>query len=90
MCGGPDDGGADLRSKPNGGGGAVQHGEGPMVVDGEDMGATVIAVVTRRLINPCPGFAMGIRTMVVVTVQGAPPSYSVYVGEPALGDGGVG
>jgi hypothetical protein len=42
-----------------------------MVVDGEDMGATVIAVVTRRLINPCPGFAMGIRTMVVVTVQGA-------------------
>ena len=55
------------------GGGAVQHGEGPMVVDGEDMGATVIAVVTRCLINPCPGFAMGIRTMVVVTVQGAPP-----------------
>ena len=80
MCGGPDDGGADLRSKPNGGGGAVQHGEGPMVVDSEDMGATVIAVVTRRLINPCPGFAMGIRTMVVVTVQGAPRGWGFCMG----------
>jgi hypothetical protein len=48
-------------------------GRGPMVVDGEDMGATAIAVVTRRLINPCPSFAMGNRTMVVVTIQGSPP-----------------
>ena len=54
------------------GGGVLFSMVRPMVVDGEDMGATVIAVVTRRLINPCPGFAMGIRTMVVVTVQGAP------------------
>ena len=73
MCGGPDDGGADLRCEPNDGG-AVQHcGAGAMVVDGEDMGASAIAVVTRRLINPCPSFATGNRTMVVVTIQGGPP-----------------
>ena len=39
----------------------VGRGEGAMVVDGEDMGATAIAAVTRRLINPCPSFATGNR-----------------------------
>jgi hypothetical protein len=44
-----------------------------VVIDDEDAGATVIAEVTYRLlISPCPGFAVGIRTMVVVAVQGAP------------------
>ena len=43
-----------------------------MVIVGEGAGATVIAVVTHRLLNnPCPSFAVGVRTMVVVTVQGA-------------------
>ena len=53
-----------------------------MVNDGDDAGATVIAAVARRLlINPCPGFAVGVRTVVVVTVQGAPdpePSFLRY------------
>ena len=52
---------------------------GAMVIDGEDAGATIIAVVARRLlISPCPGFAMGVRTMAVVTVQGASRGYSFW------------
>jgi hypothetical protein len=48
-------------------------GGGPVVIDGEDLEAIVIAVVLPcLLVNPCPGLAMGIRTMVVVAVQGAP------------------
>ena len=29
------------------------------------------------LISPCPGFAVGIRTMVVVAVQGAPDKENI-------------
>ena len=51
-----------------------------MVIIGEGAGATVIAVVTRRLLNnPCPSFAVGVHTMVVVTVQGAPHSRYTYL-----------
>ena len=67
-------GGADMRGGLDGQGHVLRGwGGGPMVIDSEDAGATVIAVVARRLlISPCPGIAMGVRTMVVVTVQGAP------------------
>ena len=45
----------------------------PMLVDDEDSEAIVIAVDTLHLLNSlCPGFAVGIRTMVVVAVQEAP------------------
>ena len=56
------------------------HLWGPIVFDGdsEDTArghteASVIAMVTLRVAfaNPCPGYAVGIRTMVVVAVQGA-------------------
>jgi hypothetical protein len=60
----------------------VVGGGGPMVIDSEDAGATVIAVVARRLlISPCPGIAMGVRTMVVVTVQGAPDFANTGLGQ---------
>jgi hypothetical protein len=52
---------------------------GAMVIDSEDAGATVLAVVARHLfISPCPGFAMEVRTMVVVTIQGASRGYSFW------------
>ena len=60
-------------------------GGGPLVIDSEDAGATVIAVVARRLlISPCPGIAMGVRTMVVVTVQGAPDEIKFQSGSQIL------
>ena len=63
---------AVIRMGPDGGG-TVLCGEGPMLVDDEDSEAIIIAVDTLCLLNsPCPGFAMGIHTMVVVAVQGAP------------------
>ena len=62
-------GGADMRGGLDGRGHILRGWGGPMVFDSEDAGATVIAVVARRLlISPCPGIAMGVRTMVVVTV----------------------
>ena len=51
-----------------------------MVIDGDDAGANVIAAVARRLlINPCPGFAVGVRTMVLVTIQVAPEPGTVIL-----------
>ena len=47
---------------------------GPVVTDGKDTEVTNIAGITLRgfpFANPCPSYAVGIRTMVVVAVQGA-------------------
>ena len=52
-------GDADMRGGPDGGVLFCMVG-GAMVVDGEDMSATVIAVVARcLLINPCPRLCRG-------------------------------
>jgi hypothetical protein len=41
-------------------------------------------VVEGALTHPCPGFAMGKPTMVVVQVQGAPTAHSLFFLESAL------
>ena len=51
---------------------------GPVVTNGEDTEVTDIAGITLHgfpFANPCPGYAVGIRTMVVVAVQGAPSGH---------------